>query len=215
MLFVIGDQNSVANQFMLDLRDKERQKDRSRFRHNLERLGEIMAYEISRHLRYVPREVNTPLGKSTLAVLENQPVLMTILRAGLPYYSGFQNFFEQADSGFVGAYRKETQTSLEIKVDYFATPSLAGKDVILIDPMLASGRSAIDTLNELVKRGMPRKIYFASLVASPQGIEYVQQNSSVPYDIFAFSVDEKLNDQFYIVPGLGDAGDLSFGERMV
>jgi uracil phosphoribosyltransferase len=215
MLFVIGDQNSVANQFMLDLRDKERQKDRSRFRHNLERLGEIMAYEISRHLRYVPREVNTPLGKSTLAVLENQPVLMTILRAGLPYYSGFQNFFEHADSGFVGAYRKETQTALEIKVDYFATPSLAGKDVILIDPMLATGRSAIDTLNELVKRGMPRKIYFASLVASPQGIEYVQQNSSVPYDIFAFSVDEKLNDQFYIVPGLGDAGDLSFGERMV
>ncbi len=214
MLFVIGEQNSIASQFLLELRDLQRQQDRLRFRRNLERLGEIMAYEISKKMHYVRREIQTPLGKSTLNVIASQPVLIPILRAGLPYFTGFQNFFDHAENGFVGAYRKEDGKDLAIQLDYLATPSLEGKEVIMIDPMLATGRSVTDTLKKLSTRGEPKHLYLASVVASPEGIQHLQDKVKLPCSIWTFAVDEKLNHQFYIVPGLGDAGDLSFGEKL-
>jgi uracil phosphoribosyltransferase len=213
MLFVIGEQPSIANQFLLELRDQHIQQDRQRFRNNLQKLGEIMAYEVSKKLPATEREVLTPLGKTSLKVLERQPVLITVMRAGLPYFTGFHNFFEKAECGFVGAYRQENKETLTIQLDYLATPSIEGKEVILIDPMLATGRSVIDSLKELIKRGKPRHVHLASVVAAPEGILHLEQNCSVPYSIWTFAIDEKLNHQFYIVPGLGDAGDLSFGTK--
>src|SRR5258706_13194691 len=165
MLFVIGEQNSIANQFLLELRDRQVQQDRQRFRNNLQRLGEIMAYEVSKKLPAVGREVQTPLGKTSLKVMEQQPVLITIMRAGLPYFTGFQIFFDKAECGFVGAYRKENEQTLTIQLDYLATPSLEGKEVILIDPMLATGRSIIYALKELIKRGKPRHVHLVSVLA--------------------------------------------------
>src|SRR5258706_9278838 len=213
MLFVIGEQNSIANQFLLELRDRRMQQDRQRFRNNLQRLGEIMAYEVSKKLPSVDREVLTPLGKTSLKVIGQQPVLVTILRAGLPYFTGFQNFFDNAECGFVGAYRKENEQALTIQLDYLATPDLEGKEVVLIDPMLATGRSMIAVLNELILRGKPKHVHLVSVVAAPEGIRHVEENAMIPFSIWTFAVDEKLNHQFYIVPGLGDAGDLSFGSK--
>jgi len=213
MLFVIGEQNSIANQFLSELRDQRVQQDRPRFRNNLQRLGEIMAYEVSKKLPMVDQVVLTPLGKTTMKVIERQPVLITIMRAGLPYFAGFQNFFDKAECGFVGAYRKENEQTLTIQLDYLATPSLEGKEVILVDPMLATGRSVIDALKELIKRGSPKHVHLVSVVAAPEGIQHLEKNSTLPFSIWTFAVDEKLNHQYYIVPGLGDAGDLSFGSK--
>jgi len=213
-LFVLGEQNSIANHFLRGLRDKNLQQDRMRFRKNLERLGEIMAFEVSKKFKYVGKEIETPLGKSVLNVLEHEPILITILRAGLPYFSGFQNFFDSADCGFIGAYRKENEEGVKIKLDYLATPRLDDADIIIIDPMLATGRSYVEVLNELLARGKPRHLHVAALVSSPEGIAYLKENIKIPFTIWTFAVDEKLNQQFYIVPGLGDAGDLCFGEKL-
>lgn len=212
-LFVLGEQNSIANHFLTGLRDKTLQQDRMRFRKNLERLGEIMAFEISKKLHYVMKEIETPLGKSVLNVLERDPILITILRAGLPYFSGFQNFFDSSDCGFIGAYRQEGVQGFKIKLDYLTSPSLENEDVILIDPMLATGRSVVDAVKELFKRANPRHLHVAALVASPEGIKNLRDSLKEPFTIWTFAVDEKLNQQFYIVPGLGDAGDLSYGEK--
>lgn len=213
-LFVLGEQNSIANHFLRSLRDKNLQQDRMKFRKNMERLGEIMAFELSKKLTYTKREVETPLGKTVLNVLDRDPILITILRAGLPYFSGFQNFFDSSNCGFIGAYRQESDHSVKIKLDYIATPGLDNSDVIIIDPMLATGLSFVDVLNELKKRGQPRHLHLAALVASPEGIAYLKEKVDIPFTIWTFAVDEKLNQQFYIVPGLGDAGDLSFGEKL-
>jgi len=213
-LFVIGNQNSIANHYLKGLRDKNLQQDRLKFRKNLERLGEIMAFEISKKLDYAKDEIETPLGKSIIPILKRQPTLITILRAGLPYFSGFQNFFDETNCGFVGAYRQENDNGIKIKLDYLATPSVEQTDVILIDPMLATGRSIVDAVNELLKRGKPNHLHLAALVASPEGIQYLKETIDIPFTIWTFAVDEKLNQQFYIVPGLGDAGDLSFGEKL-
>lgn len=214
MIFLLNEQNSVANQFLLELRDAGIQKDRLRFRKNVERLGEILAYEISKKLNYVASEAVTPLGKASINVLAEIPVLITILRAGLPFFQGFLNFFDGADCGFIGAFRKEGENNITIKLEYVATNRLEGKTVILIDPMLATGRSVIDSVNAIVKNGRPAHLHIVSLVAAPEGIEYLRKNITLPFSIWACAVDEKLNHQFYIVPGLGDAGDLSFGEKL-
>jgi uracil phosphoribosyltransferase len=213
MLFIIGEQDSIANQFLSELRDQQVQQDRPRFRNNLQRLGEIMAYEVSKKLPMVDQVVLTPLGKTTMKVMERQPVLITIMRAGLPYFAGFQNFFDKAECGFIGAYRKENEQTLTIQLDYLATPSLEGREVILVDPMLATGRSVIDALKGLIKRGRPNHVHLVSVVAAPEGIRHLEKNSTLPFSIWTFAVDEKLNHQYYIVPGLGDAGDLSFGSK--
>ncbi len=213
-LFVLGEQNSIANHFLRALRDKNLQQDRMKFRMNLERLGAIMAFELSKKLTYIMREVETPLGKSVIHVLDRDPILITILRAGLPYFAGFQNFFDSSNCGFIGAYRQEGGHGVKIKLDYIATPSLDNSDVIIIDPMLATGLSFVDVLNELRKRGKPRHLHLAVLVASPEGIACLKEKVDIPFTIWTFAVDEKLDQQFYIVPGLGDAGDLSFGEKL-
>jgi uracil phosphoribosyltransferase len=212
MVFVIGGQDSIANQFLLELRDKHQQQDKNKFRKNMKRLGQIMAYEISKHFIFSPHEVETPLGKTVINIPE-QPVLLTILRAGLPYFEGFQEFFSQANSGFIGAFRKEGGEAIEIQLDYTASPDLNHANVILIDPMLATGRSTVDAISALKKFGTPDFLHLASVVASPEGILHVQKNVSLSHSIYTFAIDEKLNDQFYIVPGLGDAGDLSYGAK--
>jgi uracil phosphoribosyltransferase len=214
MLFVLTQDCSIANQFLVELRDKDIQQDRARFRKNMTRLGEIMAYEISKKLEYKNEKVETSLGMASSHVHKDEPVLLTVLRAGLPYFQGFQNFFGKADSGFIGAYRKEGGDDITIKLDYLSTPILEGRDLILIDPMLATGKSFVKALNSLGGRGKPKHVYLASVVASPEGVAYLEEHVKIPFSIWTVALDEGLNDQFYIVPGLGDAGDLSFGEKI-
>jgi len=214
MMYNLSEQNSIVNQFLLELRDRHVQQDRMRFRKNMERLGSIMAYEVSKKLSYKKKEIDTPLGKWNTGVLESKPVLISILRAGLVYYQGFLDFFDQSDCGFIGAYRKESENEIEISLEYFAAPSLEKKDVILIDPMLATGRSIVRTIEVLQRHGVPSHIHVAVLVSAPEGIQYLKDNLKIPFTIWTCAIDEKLNHQFYIVPGLGDAGDLSFGDKL-
>ncbi len=189
-----------------------------RFRKNLERLGEIMAYEVSKSLAYQNKEITTPLQTTSLAVLADQPVLIGILRAALPFFQGFLNFYDQAESGFIGAYRQEKKTNgeeaIEIDFLYQAAPSIEGKEVILIDPMLATGKSYVTSIEHLLKNGTPKKIHIVSVIGAPEGIAYIGQNTKIPIQFWICAIDEKLNDQAYILPGLGDAGDLSFGEKI-
>jgi uracil phosphoribosyltransferase len=214
MITVLNRQDSVANQYLLELRDKTIQQNRARFRKNVERLGELMAYEISKKFEYASSQVTTPLGVSTVHVPKNNPVLITVLRAGLPYFIGFQNIFGEADCGFIGAYRKESEANLTIALDYLATPSLEDRTVILVDPMLATGQSVIKAVNALLKHGKPKHVHVAALVAAPEGVALLNQNLAISHEVWTWALDEKLNEQHYIVPGLGDAGDLSFGEKL-
>ncbi|GIL22440.1 MAG: uracil phosphoribosyltransferase [Bacteroidota bacterium] len=209
----LGEQHSIANQFVAELRDVHIQTDRLRFRTNLQRLGEIMAYEISRTLAYQQQTIQTPLALARANRLQKQPVLITVLRAGLPYYQGFQNYFDAAPAGFIGAYRKEG-AEIKINLEYLATPDLTNQTLILIDPMLATGNSIIRSVNELERHGKPAHIHVAVLIAAPEGIRFVQDNLNYPATIWTFAIDEKLDPRSYIVPGLGDAGDLSFGEKL-
>jgi uracil phosphoribosyltransferase len=214
MITVLNRQNSVANQYLLELRDKTIQQNRVRFRKNIERLGELMAYEISRKFSYETQNVQTPLGTAPVNISSDNPVLITVLRAGLPYFIGFQNIFGEADCGFIGAYRKESEANLTITLDYLATPTLEGRTVILIDPMLATGQSVIKAVNALLKHGKPKHIHVAALVAAPEGVDLLDKMLAVPHDVWTWALDEKLNELHYIVPGLGDAGDLSFGDKL-
>jgi uracil phosphoribosyltransferase len=215
MVINLGEQHSVANEFLRSLRDKGIQQDRQRFRRNMERLGEIMAYEISKKMEFHSTPVHTPLGVATISLLVQKPVLVTVLRAGLPYFQGFLSYFDQSDCGFIGAYRDEHgKDQITINLEYMATSALKGRELIVIDPMLATGKSFIRAVNALRKNGEPSHVHIASLVATPEGVDYVQNNITVPHTLWTFAVDEKLNAQFYIVPGLGDAGDLSFGNKI-
>lgn len=214
MITVLNQQNSVANQYLLELRDKNIQQNRIRFRKNIERLGELMAYEISKKFQYDSRSVQTPLGASVVNIPTENPVLITVLRAGLPYFIGFQNIFGEADCGFIGAYRKESEANLTITLDYLATPTLEGRTVILVDPMLATGQSVVKAIHALLKHGAPKHVHIAALVSAPEGVALLKENLTLSHDVWTWALDEKLNAQHYIVPGLGDAGDLSFGEKL-
>lgn len=215
MVFNLSEENTVANQFIAQLRDRTVQVDRMKFRKNLERLGQVMAYEISRRLTYHARDVETPLGKSTMMLMEQEPVLFTVLRAGLPFFQGFLDYFDGSDCGFVGAYRKEGGSEITIQLDYVASPGVTGRDVILVDPMLATGKSIARTVDSILEIGKPRHLYIASLVAVQEGVDWItKQVTAVPYSIFTCALDQHLDERFYIVPGLGDAGDLSFGEKL-
>jgi uracil phosphoribosyltransferase len=209
----LGQQNSIANHFVAGLRDVRVQQDRLRFRSNLERLGAVMAYEISKTLPYRQQPIQTPLASTSANLLQALPVLITVLRAGLPYYQGFQNFFDAAPAGFIGAYRKEG-AEIKINLEYLATPDLTDQTLILIDPMLATGKSIVRSVRELEQHGRPAHIHVAVLIAAPEGIQFVQDNLNYPATIWTFAIDEKLDHRSYIVPGLGDAGDLSFGEKL-
>lgn len=215
-MFVLDQKNSVANQFLAQIRDTEIQKDRMRFRRNLERLGEIMAYEISQTMQYNRVEVGTPLGSKSSELMIEPPVLIAVLRAALPFYQGFVSFFDSADCGFIGAYRREeSAANLPVEVEYLyqAAPTLAGREVIVIDPMLASGKSFAQTIENLFAREHPSRLHVCSVIAAPEGIRYLREQVKIPFELWVCSVDDHLNSKSYIVPGLGDAGDLSFGEK--
>ena len=213
-LIIVGESHSIAIQFLNEIRDREKQQDRMRFRRNMERMGEIMAYEISKKLSYKACTVKSPLASLTSSELKEPPVIITVLRAGLVYFQGFLNYFDYADSGFIGAYRKEGGEEIKINLEYLATPSLEGREVILVDPMLATGKSFVRSVNAMLVHGRPSYLHIAALIASPEGVDHVQENLKVPFTLWTFAVDEKLDKHFYIVPGLGDAGDLSFGDKI-
>jgi uracil phosphoribosyltransferase len=214
MIFNLSAQNNIGNQFLSELRDKSIQSDRSRFRANMRRLGQLIAYEISKKLVFSNKKIETPLGQSIIQVPVRQPVLLTVLRAGIPYFDGFLDFFNNSECGFVGAYREEGSKEIVIQLEYVATPNIEGEDVIIIDPMLATGKSLVNSVQAIMKKGKPAHLYVAVLVAAPEGIKYLSENLDIPFSIFTCAVDENLNHQFYIVPGLGDAGDLSYGVKL-
>jgi uracil phosphoribosyltransferase len=216
-MFILNQTNSIANHFLAELRDIEIQKDSMRFRRNMERLGELLAYEASKSLTYKAQELQTPLCPTTENLLQDQPVLLTILRAGLPFYQGVLNYFDRADSGFVGAFRSENgkdTLGFEIDMGYKATPSLEGREVILVDPMLATGRSLIKAIDGLLVNGTPARIHILAAIAAPEGVEYVKEQLQVPHEFWLGALDEKLNEKSYIIPGLGDAGDLAYGQKL-
>jgi uracil phosphoribosyltransferase len=216
-MFILTRNNSIANQFLAELRDLSVQGDRMRFRKNLERLGEIMAYEISKSLPYAPKVLSGPFGTLQSELLVEQPVIVSVLRAAVPFHQGVLNFFDRADSGFIGAYRVENQpgeTEIAIQLNYMAAPSLENKTVLLVDPMLATGKSFVKSVQHLMNHGKPKQIEIASVIAAPEGIEYIEKNLKVPHRFWTVALDEKLNAQSYIIPGLGDAGDLAFGPKI-
>lgn len=211
----LGNQNSIFNTFIAEIRDVSIQKDAMRFRRNLERMGEVIAYEISKTLNYKTSDVTTPLGTATLSSPTDDIVLITIMRAGLPFHQGFLNYFDKAENGFIGAFRKTKKDhSFSIESDYLACPSIEGKTVILSDPMLASGESILTALEVLKSRGVPTKIHIAALIGSQTGVDNVVKNLPKNTSLWIGAVDNTLNSHAYIVPGLGDAGDLAFGEKL-
>jgi len=216
MIQVLGKNSSLLKQYIAEVRDVEIQKDSLRFRWNMERLGEIFAYEISKTLQWMPREVITSLGTAQCEVLAHQPVLATILRAGLPMHQGILNFFDQAENAFVSAYRKHHKTGrFFIQVEYTSCPNLDGKYLIISDPMLATGASMVLAYKELLRNGTPIHTHFVSVLASVQGIEYMKKNLSAGcFSLWLGEVDDELTAKAYIVPGLGDAGDLAFGNKL-
>ncbi|MBK8554503.1 MAG: uracil phosphoribosyltransferase [Lewinellaceae bacterium] len=214
MLFTLTDKNSLGNTFLAELRDVEIQKDRLRFRRNLERIGAILAYEISQKLAYEPMEVETPLGMATHELPMERIVLATILRAGLPFHQGMLAFFDEADNAFISAYRKEHKDgSLEIQLDYVSTAELDDAVLILCDPMLATGASVITALEHLLVRGTPKAIHVASVIASTEGVNALRRRFP-KVSLWIGTIDEELTAKSFIVPGLGDAGDLAYGEKI-
>lgn len=213
MVRILCETPSAAHRFVAELRDVNIQPDRHRFRFNLERLGAIMAYEISKVLPLSEKTVQTPLGTARHLIADKAPVLIAVLRAALPFLGGFHQVFDDSDTGFIGAYRVEGTGELRIQVDYAAIPDLNGRDVILVDPMLATGKSLNDAVTLLKKKGAWRSLHLAALIASQQGLDSVSGTLGNQADIWTFAVDPGLNAHAYIVPGLGDAGDLSFGEK--
>jgi uracil phosphoribosyltransferase len=215
-MFVLTSQNSVANHWLADLRNIQTHQNRADFRQNMMRVGEVLAYEISKTFVYQKREVQTPLATAQVQISDEKVVLATVLRAGLPFYQGFLNVFERAESAFLGAYRGEHQAdeSFEIQLHYAVSPNLEDKTLILIDPMLATGKSLLIALKKLMKNGTPRHIHIVAIIASKPGIAYLQENIQQDFSLWVGDVDENLNHKSYIVPGLGDAGDLAFGMKV-
>lgn len=210
-----ADTPSIVNRYMMELRDVNIQHDPLRFRTNLDRIGQIMAYEISKRLRYKETEVRTPLGPCTCREPDEKVVLATILRAGLPFHHGFLNYFDHAENAFVSAYRryKEKGDSFDVLVEYMASPRLDGKTLIIVDPMLATGSSMELAYRALLRKGMPAKVYVASVIASRQGVDYVRGCFPDDTVLWCGDIDAEVNSHSYIVPGLGDAGDLAYGEK--
>lgn len=213
---IVGGSNSVFNQFMAEIRDEDIQKDSMRFRKNLQRLGEIFAYEISKVMHYETTEVKTPLGVAQVETLVKHPVLATILRAGLPLQQGLLNIFDHAENAFISAYRKyDEKGEFHIEFEYLASPSLNDKDVILSDPMLASGASMEVGYQALLKKGTPNHVHLVVVIASALGLEYIKKNITADnVTLWIGAVDPDMTSMSYIVPGLGDAGDLAFGAKI-
>ena len=213
-IFNFSEYSSLYNKFLSELRDAQIQKDSMRFRKNLERIGEISAYEISKELDHQPLTTNTPLGVSQTNVPKENLVLATILRAGLPLHTGLLNYFDHAENCFISAYRKHSSADdFEVEIEYLASPNVQGKVVLLSDTMLASGQSMVLAYKALLKRGTPAKVHIVSVIGSQQGIDLVSENLPKNTTLWIGGIDPKMTTQSYIVPGLGDAGDLAFGEK--
>ncbi len=216
MIREIGKVSSLFNQFLSELRDKEVQRDRMRFRKNMEMVGEIFAYEISKEMSYQEKEIITSLGVATMKIISDKPVLATILRAGLPLHQGLLNYFNTADCAFVSAYRKyKKNEKFEIKMDYISTTTLDDRVLIISDPMLATGGSMSTSIKSLLENGKPKHIHVVCLVASEEGLAVIKRNFSLQnITIWVGAIDDELTAKAYIVPGLGDAGDLAFGTKV-
>lgn len=210
-----AEKNSELNRFVAEIRDIHIQQDRLRFRKNLERIGEIMSYEISKDLRYSEKQVTTPLGVARVNTADDKIVIGTILRAGIPYHQGFLNYFDRAENAFVSAYRKyKDKLNFEIFIEYIASPRIDGKVLILTDPMLATGGSMELSYRALLTKGEPEHIHIASVIASQKAIEYITAHfPEEKTTVWVGAIDPDLNEHSYIVPGLGDAGDLAYGEK--
>ncbi|HSF46073.1 MAG TPA: uracil phosphoribosyltransferase [Chitinophagaceae bacterium] len=213
MVINLSEKNSLVNNWISEIRDVNIQADRMRFRRNLERIGEVAAYEISKTLKFEDREIQTPLGTSVCRVMADQPVLGTILRAGVPLHHGMLNYFDQADNAFISAYRKHNRDgSFEISLEYISCPDLTDRVLILCDPMLATGSSLVKTIHFLKDEGAPKSIHVVCAIACTVGIEYVRREQP-GVTIWCGDVDDELTAKGYIVPGLGDAGDLAYGTK--
>ena len=212
----ISQKNSILNTFVSELRDLKIQKDQMRFRRNIERIGEVLGYELSKSLSYNKAKVNTPLGSCEVNLYNNDIVLCSILRAGIPLHNGLLNYFDAAENAFISAYRHHEHDSddFEIIVEYMACPSLENKTLILVDPMLATGHSMVATFEALKPYGKPKNIHLVSVIGAKEGINYIQNHFDKETHLWIAAVDDHLNDKSYIVPGLGDAGDLAFGEKL-
>jgi len=215
MIHNLSKSNSIFSQYTSEIRNIHVQKDRMRFRRNLERMGEIFAYEISKTLAYENVEISTPLGISNIPLPAQQPVLATILRAGLPLHNGLLNYFDNAENGFISAYRKHHKDgSFQVEVEYLSCPDITDKVVIISDPMLATGTSLVLAYKALLNRGIPSHVHIVCSIASLQGVEYVKRNLPANTTIWCGAIDDELTAQSYIVPGLGDAGDLAYGTKI-
>jgi len=215
MVIDLSKNNSLLNHWVAELRDVHVQNDRMRFRRNIERIGEVAAYELSKTLQYKSVEVTTPLGIAPTQLLTEQPVLATILRAGLPLHQGMLNYFDKADNAFISAFRKHhPDGSFEISLEYLSCPNLNDRVLILCDPMLATGASLVETIQAIQKTYTPAQIHIVVTIASQKGIEHVEKELGADTPIWCAAIDPVLNDKSYIVPGLGDAGDLAFGTKM-
>lgn len=212
----ISEQNSILTHFLSQLRNVDVQKDSMRFRRNIERIGEIMSYEISKTLQFKPIEVQTPLAVKQTYELEDKVVICSILRAGLALHYGFLNYFDDSENGFISAYRHHpfNDERFEIKVEYQAIPNIDEKILLLVDPMLATGQSLVSVFNQLMLIQKPKEIHIAVVIAAPEGIEYLKEHIPDYCHLWIATLDECLNDKKYIVPGLGDAGDLAYGNKL-
>ena len=212
----LSEENSVLNHFLGQIRNVDVHTDSMRFRRNIERIGEIMAYELSKKLHYKNVEIETPLGIKKTTEIQDQLLLCSILRAGLPLHMGFLNYFDNAENGFVSAYRHHPNNDdyFDILVQYQAIADLNEKNLLIVDPMLATGQSILAVYNKLMERGMPKEIHIAVVIAAPEGIAYLEQNLPAHCHLWVASLDDKLNEHSYIVPGLGDAGDLAYGQKL-
>jgi uracil phosphoribosyltransferase len=216
MIHDLGTQNTLFNQFLSELRDETIQKDRMRFKRNLQRIGEIFAYEISKTMNYEAKDIHTPLGIKIMNLLVEQPVICSILRAGIPLHEGILSYFDHADNGFISAYRKHEKTGeISIRMDYVASPEIDNRELILCDPMLATGSSMLGSYQALCELGKPRHTHIVTIVAHQDAIDYLYKNiPSRDFTLWVGTIDEELTSQSYIVPGLGDAGDLAFGPKI-
>lgn len=212
----LSQQNSVLNTFISEIRGVTIQKDSMRFRRNIERIGEVLGYEMSKSLSFKNSEIKTPLASCSMDLLENDIVLCSILRAGVPLHNGLLNYFDTAENAFISAYRhhKENPESFEIIVEYLACPDLENKTLILADPMLATGQSMVATFEALKPFGTPKEVHLVSVIGAQEGVDYVNKTFNKKTHLWIAAIDETLNDKGYIIPGLGDAGDLAFGKKL-
>lgn len=215
MVHHLSEKHSLLSNWIAEIRDVQIQKDRMRFRRNIERIGEVIAYEMSKYMAHKVVNTTTPLGTHASKVLMEQPVIATVLRAGLPMHQGMLNYFDKADNAFISAYRKHhPDGSFEISVEYLSCPDLNNRILIIADPMLATGASLVETIQAITKTQKPKEIHIAVAIASKKGIETIQAALGMDTPIWCGDIDDVLNDKSYIVPGLGDAGDLAYGTKM-